>query len=362
MHSQPTIQNQQAQTINALHQTVGHFFPQLHSWIAALHDPRMKGKITYPLPVLLWMAILIFLLKMEARRQITWILRPDAAAVLSHLAALTGIDLSELSSIACDDTVDNLLSRVSVVELQRIPQNMVHRLIRNRVLEHGRLLDTWYMVAIDATGLFSRRQRHCPRCLVKPTSSGDPLYYHAVLEAKLVTRDGLALSIGSEPIENDGGYGMDRGGERYKQDCELNAFKRLAPRIKDMFPLLRICLLCDSLYAAATVTAIINDAGRQRWKIENQGFNTQKNGGYNLEHVYSYNENAAKCFYICLQIAHIINQLIEHGSLIEHAVKKYGSIKNLTRCLVEAIRFIVVSPAEIKALFEKPFQIRLNSS
>jgi len=221
----------------------------------------MKGKITYPLPVLLWLAILIFLLKMEARRQITWILRPDSAAVLSHLAALTGLDLADLSSIACDDTVDNLLSRVAVAELQRIPQNMVHRLIRNRVLEYGRLLDTWYMVAIDATGLFSRRQRHCPRCLVKPTSSGDPLYYHAVLEAKLVTRDGLALSIGSEPIENDGGYGMDRGAERYKQDCEINAFKRLAPRIKALFPQLRICLLCDSLYAAATIMDICKQYG-----------------------------------------------------------------------------------------------------
>lgn len=434
----------------------GIFSPELNSWIRKLADPRMKGKITYPLPVLLWQAILIFLLKMEARRQITWLLRPDSAAVLSHLAALTKLNLSELSTIACDDTVDNLFSRLLVEELQKIPQKMVRSLIRNRVLDHGRLLDTWYMVAIDATGLFSRRERHCPHCLVKTSSSGDVLYYHNVLEAKLVTRGGLALSIGSEPIENDGSEAMDTGAERYKQDCELKAFKRLAPRIKAMFPQLRICILCDSLYAAATIMdickqygwafcisfkegsipsvyeefnsllplqpenakvwendavrqniswvnnieyrqhrldvsrcvetnkkngvqkrfvfitnirataatvgSIINDAGRQRWKIENQGFNTQKTGGYNLEHVYSENENAAKCFYLCLQIAHIINQLIEHGSLIEQAAKKFGSIKNLTRCLLDAIRFIVMLPADIEALFAKPFQIRLNSS
>ncbi|MBN2035387.1 MAG: hypothetical protein JW768_01475, partial [Chitinispirillaceae bacterium] len=54
---------------------------------------------------------------------------------------------------------------------------------------------------------------------------------------------------------------MEMGAERYKQDCELKAFKRLAPQIKAMFPLLRICLLCDSLYAAATIMDICKQYG-----------------------------------------------------------------------------------------------------
>ena len=58
-----------------------------------------------------------------------------------------------------------------------------------------------------------------------------------------------------------------------------------------------------------TVVAVSNE-GRLRWKIENEGFNTQKNGGYALEHKYSRtNFNAMKNYYQCLQIAHIINQL-----------------------------------------------------
>lgn len=87
----------------------------------------------------------------------------------------------------------------------------------------------------------------------------------------------------------------------------------------------------------------------------------QKNGGYSLEHVYSENENAAKCFYLCLQIAHMINQLIEKGSLIDDICKKYGSIKNLTQRLSEALRFIKIEKADIVALLEKPFQIRLQA-
>ncbi|MBN1601582.1 MAG: hypothetical protein JW915_08240, partial [Chitinispirillaceae bacterium] len=78
-----------------------------------------------------------------------------------------------------------------------------------------------------------------------------------------------------------------------------------------------------------TVRSIANGAGRQRWKIENQGFNMQKNDGYNLEHVYSENENAAKCLYECLQIAHTINQLIEKGSLIGDLRKNMEVSKTL---------------------------------
>jgi hypothetical protein len=54
----------------------------------------------------------------------------------------------------------------------------------------------------------------------------------------------------------------------------------------------------------------ISEMGRLRWVIENQGFNTQKNGGYNLSHKFSRTSHIASCnYYQCLQIAHMINQL-----------------------------------------------------
>jgi len=52
-------------------------------------------------------------------------------------------------------------------------------------------------------------------------------------------------------------------------------------------------------------------AGRMRWKIENEGFNTQKRKGYNLHHKMNRKNLAAiKNYYNCLQIAHIIEQLM----------------------------------------------------
>jgi len=49
--------------------------------------------------------------------------------------------------------------------------------------------------------------------------------------------------------------------------------------------------------------------GRDRWKIENEGFNCQKNGIYDLEHHCSLDWNAMKNHYLVIQIAHILMQL-----------------------------------------------------
>jgi hypothetical protein len=58
--------------------------------------------------------------------------------------------------------------------------------------------------------------------------------------------------------------------------------------------------------------------GRLRWKIEKQGFDEQKNGGYNIEHKYCRNSYLGmKNFYQACQIAHMINQLVIKNVVID---------------------------------------------
>jgi hypothetical protein len=67
------------------------------------------------------------------------------------------------------------------------------------------------------------------------------------------------------------------------------------------------------------------DSGRLRWKIENEGFNSQKNLGYALEHKFSRKSHIAmQNYYQLLQIAHMINQLVERSKqvvdiMLEHS-------------------------------------------
>jgi hypothetical protein len=58
-------------------------------------------------------------------------------------------------------------------------------------------------------------------------------------------------------------------------------------------------------------------AGRRRWKIENEGFDVQKNHGYGLGHKFSRRSMLAmKNYYQLMQIGHMMNQLFELGSLL----------------------------------------------
>jgi len=63
------------------------------------------------------------------------------------------------------------------------------------------------------------------------------------------------------------------------------------------------------------VSKLVNKAGRMRWKIEDEGFNVQKDGGYALEHDYGSQGHAAKNFYCLRQIACMMAQLMYRGDV-----------------------------------------------
>lgn len=63
-------------------------------------------------------------------------------------------------------------------------------------------------------------------------------------------------------------------------------------------------------------------AGRNRWKIENQGFNRQKHWQGNIEHACSFHERAQKNHYLMEQIADFIKQLYEYFYLEKKGIRK----------------------------------------
>jgi hypothetical protein len=94
------------------------------------------------------------------------------------------------------------------------------------------------------------------------------------------------------------------------------------------------------------VAEVATLGGRVRWCVENQGFNVQKNSGLNLEHAYSKGEHFGVYYYL-LQIAHIVLQLLEKGSLLRRlareqgkntAVEFFGGLKYMAVRLLESVR------------------------
>jgi len=118
-----------------------------------------------------------------------------------------------------------------------------------------------------------------------------------------------------------------------------------------------------------TVVAVATTGGRGRWRAENEGFNTQKNSGLNLEHAYSHTCWAA--YYFLLQIAHLLLQLVEKGSLLRQlareqgqrtAVVLFGSLKNMAQRLLESLRYHHWPDEVFDRAQSAGIQIRLDSS
>lgn len=88
--------------------------------------------------------------------------------------------------------------------------------------------------------------------------------------------------------------------------------------------------------------------GKQRWKIENEGFNMQKKGTFNIEHVYSKNYNAMKAHYFFIQFAHTIRQLLEKG--IQYVRELKMSIKEVSAAITQTLTTIITNLDALKKI------------
>ena len=121
---------------------------------------------------------------------------------------------------------------------------------------------------------------------------------------------------------------------------------------------------------ARTVEEVATKGGRHRWHVENQGFNRQKNGGFNLEHVYGKNPETLKAYYYLLQIAHMILQVFEASSLLRRLAaacdrtpwQLFGSLKNIARRLLECFRYFVIDEDAFDPHQAARVRISINSS
>lgn len=87
------------------------------------------------------------------------------------------------------------------------------------------------------------------------------------------------------------------------------------------------------------------EAGRGRWKIENEGFNNQKNGLYRIEHLNSKNSKAMKNHYLLTQISDILMQLYLAWNPYIRELKQ--SKKNTSSWLLESFRRHTVTDEDV---------------
>ena len=227
--------------------------PVLLSNLSEIDDPRQARKVKHQLSALLLYGILMFVYQMASRREANR--KMTQPQFMENLKLL----FPEVEDLPHHDTLARVLAKIEVEQIQDALVELLRTLLRRKKLRRF-LVDGWLRVAVDGTQKLARDESISDEYLQRTHKNGDKTetqYYVYILEAVVVVRGAMALPLMSEFLSYTAG---DVGG---KQDCELNAFKRLAKRLKDAFPRQRIMVLLDGLYANGPVITLCRKNGWQ---------------------------------------------------------------------------------------------------
>lgn len=373
--------------IKELYGIINKYLPELFDKFEELTDIRHQSYVTYSMKVICVTRLFGLLCGLTCMTDISNKLETDAC-----IKNISDICKKHLEELPYWETIQDVFINIKLEELREIQKYIAVSLIRSKMFDKYRFNGAFQLL-FDGTGLSNHNYNLNDNCLVRKHKDGKISYYKYVLECKLVVGN-IVISLDSEFIENE-----NMLNDKQKQDCEINAFKRMVERIKNNYPKYKFIITGDALYATTPIINIckkynwnyifnfkpdrlkdINEQfedninyhnetnikdyylsnnitfkgnvlnvvkyidknnnqetifryitnlgvddynikdiiklGRNRWKIENEGFYTQKHRTFDITHLNSRNDNAMKCHYFFIQFAHTIRQLLEQGNLL----------------------------------------------
>jgi hypothetical protein len=146
------------------------------------------------------------------------------------------------STIPKSTQLRSVLDDIPPIEIEPLFADFLHPLQRGKQLEQFEFLDGMYLIPLDGTQYFSSKKISCDCCLEKKHKNEKTTYHHQVVAATIVC-PGIkqVIPLAPEPIQNSDG--------NTKQDCEINAGKRIIYKIRSVHPKLKIIIGGDGLYS-----------------------------------------------------------------------------------------------------------------
>lgn len=156
----------------------------------------------------------------------------------------------QVKSVPSDTQMREILDEISPESLRPLLPKLFESVRRAGWAEQyktsvpsGKNKGSYYTMPLDGMEYFHSIEIQCPGCLKKEDSkSGRTDYYHYVVGATLVKAGShRILPLDVEEVRNTDG--------QEKQDCELNAGKRLIERVRKEHPQLPLIVMGDDLYS-----------------------------------------------------------------------------------------------------------------
>ena len=233
-------------TTEVFAKTIFHYVPELLKYIDEIREPRKR--YDYSMRYLIMSEMLMFLSEGKSQR-----FTETAFENTKYLENMSKIIQEKVESIPDAEIYTNVFSRIEKEEIEKLQYKINYQMIRNKTYEDSKILGKYNLV-LDATR-FQKAHYEISKEWLKETKEGKTTWYLSMLELKLVANN-MAISIMNEMIKNEDKKKeneteeeiKNKSIEELKQDCELNASKRMLPRFRRTYPRLPVRIIGDSLY------------------------------------------------------------------------------------------------------------------
>lgn len=147
-----------------------------------------------------------------------------------------------IQNLPADTALREGLDGVRPGDLQEQFKTLLDILREKDVLGQRKVLGRFVAVSVDGTGHYCSGAKFCPQCMVRNHRSGKKTYYHQLLGAVAVhPQQATVFPVACEAIVRQDGAA--------KNDCELNASKRVIPQVRQVLPDEEVLMVFDALYA-----------------------------------------------------------------------------------------------------------------
>ena len=226
--------------------TIFHYVPKLLKYIDEISEPRKRHD--YSMRYLIMSEMLMFLSEGKSQR-----FTETAYEDTKYLENMSNIIQEKVESIPDAEIYTNVFSRIEKEEIEKLQYKINYQMIRNKTYEDSKILER-YNLLLDATR-FQKAHYEISKEWLNETKEGKTTWYLSMLELKLAANN-MAISIMNEMIKNEDKKKeneteevvKNKSIEELKQDCELNATKRMLPRFRKIYPRLPVRIIGDSLY------------------------------------------------------------------------------------------------------------------
>ena len=233
-------------TTEVFTKTIFHYVPEILKYIDEIEEPRKRND--YSMRYLIMSEMLMFLSEGKSQR-----FTETAYKDNKYLENIGKIIKEDIRKIPDAEIYTNVFSRIEKEEIEKFQYKINYQMIRNKIYEDSKILGKYNLV-LDGVR-FQKAHYEISKEWLNETKEGNTTWYLSMLELKLVANN-MAISLMNEMIKNEDKKKeneteeeiKNKSIEELKQDCELNASKRMLPRFRKIYPRLPVRIIADSLY------------------------------------------------------------------------------------------------------------------